>query len=123
LPLLEPRAQARLNARYGAGSGEIVRRYAGNPQLFAPLGADCEALAVEVVHAIRAEMAITLSDIVCGRLGLGGTGRPAIEVVRRCAELAAGELGWTATETATAQDDCERCLTRTVPDFLRRGEP
>jgi glycerol-3-phosphate dehydrogenase len=121
-PPLEPRVQARLHARYGARSSEIVWRYAGSPHLFESLGVDCEALAVEVVHAIRAEMAITLSDIVCGRLALGGTGHPAHEIVRRCAELAAGELDWTATETATAQDDCERCLTRTFPDFLRRGE-
>jgi glycerol-3-phosphate dehydrogenase len=118
LPALGPRVDARLRARYGTGCKEVLLRYADSPGLFEPLGVDCEALEVEVVHAIREEMAATLPDIVWGRLALGGTGRPGHEVVRRCAELAAGEFGWTALETAVAQNDYEQWLARTVPDFL-----
>jgi len=117
LPTLGPRVLARLHARYGAGCEEVLLRYADSPRLFAPLGADCEALEVEVVHAIREEMAATLPDIVWGRLALGGAGRPGHDVVRRCAELAAGEFGWTASEAAVAMNDCEQWLARTVPDF------
>jgi glycerol-3-phosphate dehydrogenase len=117
-----PRVHARLHARYGAGAMAIARRYAGSPHLFEPLAEDCEALAVEVVHAIREEMAGTLSDIVWGRLALGGTGRPRPEIVRRCAALAAGEFGWTAAETAAALQDCEQRIAGTVPDFLE-SEP
>jgi glycerol-3-phosphate dehydrogenase len=56
-------------------------------------------LGVEIVHAIREEMALDLDDLVLRRLGLGDTGHPGLDVVRRCAELAA--LEWQHDATAT----------------------
>jgi glycerol-3-phosphate dehydrogenase len=123
LPPLGPHVYARLHARYGAGGEEILLRYAASPRLFEPLGADCEVLEVEVVHAIREEMAATLSDIVWGRLALGGVGRPRPEIVRRCAQVAAREFGWSATQADVALHDCEHWLAHTVPDFLERDAP
>jgi len=48
----------------------------------------------EVIHAVRHEMAITLLDVVQRRTELGSSGLPPAEVLQRCAELMACELGW-----------------------------
>jgi glycerol-3-phosphate dehydrogenase len=54
--------------------------------------------AVDVAHAIREEMAMGLADLVLRRLGLGYLGHPGIDVLRRCAEMAAPEFVWNAAD-------------------------
>jgi glycerol-3-phosphate dehydrogenase len=48
----------------------------------------------EVIHAIRNEMACTLSDIVIRRTELGAAGHPGEDITRAAAAIAAEELGW-----------------------------
>ncbi|MHC4952289.1 MAG: glycerol-3-phosphate dehydrogenase/oxidase [Planctomycetota bacterium] len=48
----------------------------------------------EVLHAVRAEMALTLPDIVFRRTELGSAGAPTAAALRECANIAAKELGW-----------------------------
>jgi glycerol-3-phosphate dehydrogenase len=54
----------------------------------------------EVVKAVRDEMAITLADVVLRRTDLGTGARPGHMALRACADLVAGELGWSDAETA-----------------------
>jgi len=48
----------------------------------------------EVIHAIRAEMACSLEDVVVRRTELGAAGHPGEEITRAAAGIAAEELGW-----------------------------
>ncbi len=51
-------------------------------------------LKVEVIHAIRDEMATTLSDVVLRRTDLASLEYPGEDALRLCAALMATELGW-----------------------------
>jgi glycerol-3-phosphate dehydrogenase len=48
----------------------------------------------EVVHALRHEMACTLTDVVFRRTGLGTAGHPGGEALNKCAAFMAAEMGW-----------------------------
>ena len=64
--------------------------------LAAPLTPDTDVTGAEVLHAVRHELALTLEDIVIRRTALGAAGHPGEAVVRACAAIAAGPLGWSA---------------------------
>ena len=51
-------------------------------------------LKAEVIHAVREEMAAKLGDCVFRRTDLGTAGDPGPSALRTCAELMAGDLGW-----------------------------
>jgi glycerol-3-phosphate dehydrogenase len=53
----------------------------------------------EVRHAIRAEMAQTLCDVVFRRTGLAGAGDPGGELLEVAARAAGVELGWSRERT------------------------
>ena len=57
--------------------------------------ATASSLRAEIRHAIRAEMAHTLSDLVFRRTELGTAGDPGHELLVEAATTAAAELGWT----------------------------
>ena len=74
------------------GTGDHTDRVRANLRIIT------EVLAAEVVFAIRAEMARTLTDIVYRRLMVGlaaDQGRPLYEMI---AAVAASELGWSDEE-------------------------
>ncbi len=80
-----------------------------------------EAIGAEVVHAIREEMALGLDDLVLRRLGLGHVGHPGIDVLRRCATIAAPEFGWSAVESDRAVADLDTWFSRRTRDTTVRG--
>jgi glycerol-3-phosphate dehydrogenase len=55
-----------------------------------------ETLNAEVIHAVRAEMAVKLADCVFRRTELGTAGDPGYEALETCARLMGRELGWSA---------------------------
>jgi glycerol-3-phosphate dehydrogenase len=57
-----------------------------------------DTLRAEVVHAVRAEMAVKLEDLVFARTDLGTAGHPGAEALEGAAELMAAELGWDASQ-------------------------
>ncbi len=61
----------------------------------------------EVIHAIRNEMSVRLSDIVLRRLSLSDR-HPGRDVVRACAAIAARGLGWSDEETQEQIAEVER---------------
>jgi glycerol-3-phosphate dehydrogenase len=89
LPLLR-----HLIARYAEGAAEIVRLIAARPELRQPLAPDVPTIGAEVVHVVRNEMAVRLSDIIVRRTGLGATGYPGDASVHAAARIAAAELQW-----------------------------
>jgi glycerol-3-phosphate dehydrogenase len=53
-----------------------------------------EVLKAQIQHAVEEEMAITLSDVIFRRTGLGSAGRPGRELLRTCAWMMGEILGW-----------------------------
>jgi len=85
-----------LIAVYAERSADIVRLMHERPELSAPLAPSVDTLGAEVVHVIRHEMAMRLSDIIIRRTGLGAAGMPPAAAIDSAARLAAQELGWTS---------------------------
>jgi glycerol-3-phosphate dehydrogenase len=83
-----------LAALYAENSAAVVRLIAERPELGAPVAPGRDTLAAEVIHVIRNEMAMRLTDIVVRRTALGSAGHPGSDAVRGCAVLAAREIGW-----------------------------
>ena len=89
-----------ITAIYGDRCAAIVRLMAERSDWRMPLVPGRPVVGAEVIHAIRAEMACTLADIVIRRTELGAMGHPGDEIVAAGAAIAAEELGWTAEERA-----------------------
>lgn len=99
---LSPAVAAHLVETYGSAYGEIVAYGASDGRLLEPLGPGSVVTGAEVVHAVRREMALKLSDVIYRRTELGSAGRPPAEAVERCAQIMAKEAGW-----SRRQRDCE----------------
>jgi glycerol-3-phosphate dehydrogenase len=87
-------AQPRLAARYGNAWRKVADHGREFPELLARIHPDTSTRGVEIIHAIREEMALSLEDIVLRRLGLADIGDPGDGVIRCCADIAARELAW-----------------------------
>jgi glycerol-3-phosphate dehydrogenase len=83
-----------LIARYAERAADIIRLVHERPALGETVAPGVDTLGAEVVHVVRNEMAVHLSDIVVRRIGLGSAGRPADDALAGCARVAAAELGW-----------------------------
>jgi glycerol-3-phosphate dehydrogenase len=103
-------AEKRLDARvaehlvyaYGVEALEILDLIAERPDLGERLILDLPYLRAEVVHACRAEMALTLEDLLSRRLRIAIEDRArGLEVAADAAMLMAEELGWSDEERAT----------------------
>jgi glycerol-3-phosphate dehydrogenase len=79
---------------YGSEYSTILTYMQDDPHLKSRILEGLPVTKAEVVHAIRAEMAQSLSDIVQRRTELGSAGLPAREVLCTCAVLLAKEKGW-----------------------------
>lgn len=78
---------------YGSAYGEVLKYADELPGLAEKMG-QSNVIKAEVVHAVRDEMAQTLSDVVFRRTDLGTAGHPGEEALQACAALMAGELEW-----------------------------
>lgn len=83
-----------LIARYAERSADLVRLIQERPDLGEPVASGVPTLGAEVVHVIRHEMALRLSDVILRRTGLGSAGHPGDDAMAGCARIAATELGW-----------------------------
>ena len=68
--------------------------------LRAPVAPGVATLGAEIVHVIRHEMVVRLSDVVIRRTGIGAAGPPDAEALAGCAAVAARELDWSTERTA-----------------------
>ena len=101
---------------------EAIAHYCdANPELRERIHRGADAIGAEIVYAIRDEMALGLDDLVLRRLGLGHVGHPGIDVLRRCATIAAPEFGWSAVESDRAVADLDAWFSRRTRDTTVRG--
>jgi glycerol-3-phosphate dehydrogenase len=99
-----------LARNYGARLGEVLH-HAADPALARPLAEGLPECGAQVLHAVRAEMAVALEDIVFRRTGLGTLGHPGDAALAAAARLMGGVLGWTRAERVA---QVERVLDRYV---------
>lgn len=84
-----------LGTSYGTRARGILDEALRHAGLVEPVAPSRPVLRAEILHAVRAEMACTLADVVIRRTGLGSAEHPGREVVERCATLLGAELAWT----------------------------
>ncbi len=79
---------------YGSAYPEILSYVKQDACWAETVGAGVPVTRAEVAHAVRAEMALKLSDVIRRRTPLGSAGPPDSQVVYNCACIMAEELGW-----------------------------
>ncbi len=84
----------RLIRNHGSSYHQVLRQASG-PTDHDPLA----TLRAEVLHGVRNEMAVMLSDVVMRRTELGAAGHPGREMLAACAAVMGAELGWSEAET------------------------
>jgi glycerol-3-phosphate dehydrogenase len=85
-----------LIGRYAEAAAEIVKIVAERPSTAAAVAPGGATIAAEIVHAIKHESAVRLSDIVVRRTALGAAGHPGQIALEASASIAAADLGWEA---------------------------
>jgi glycerol-3-phosphate dehydrogenase len=85
----------RLLHRHGDRIGEVLDLVAGDPALGRPLDGAPDYLAAEVVHAVTAEGALHLDDVLTRRTRVSiETAHRGVDSAPQVAGLMAGALGW-----------------------------
>jgi glycerol-3-phosphate dehydrogenase len=79
---------------YAETAADVIRVMHERADLRAPVSARADTIGAEIVHVIRQEMAVRLTDMVVRRTGMGSAGPPPADAIDRSAQIAASELGW-----------------------------
>jgi len=98
-------AACRLEEVYGSRRVEVARRYGNEEGWAAPAAEGCQVLRCEVLHAVRAEMALNLADVVLRRTDLGSAGCPPRSHLAAVARILGEELGWTEERRSREAND------------------
>jgi glycerol-3-phosphate dehydrogenase len=104
---LRPEVMAHLLHNHGSAYREVLHSIDGNSELAEPIGAS-KVIKAEVVHAVRAEMAQKLGDVVFRRTDLGTAGNPGEFALQTCAALMAAELKWNKTRMQKELDEVRK---------------
>ena len=106
-----------LARNYGSHMDDVLDLVEEDPKLGDRLCTRCPDIAAQVVHAMRAEMASTLDDVLFRRTGLGTLGSPGGEAVNHVADIMAAELGWDEAERSA---QIEQAMAMFVPGPKRQ---
>ncbi len=88
-----------LQQNYGTKSRLILEYLLKDRELSRFISEDPPIMAAEIVHGVREESALKLSDVVFRRTNLGQFQRPSPETLQATAEIMAKELGWAEKRT------------------------
>ncbi len=99
---------------YGSEHQRILSYLDEEPGWGRTISAASPVLEAEVVHAVREEMAQTLSDVVRRRTELGAAGLPDGAILGKCAALMAGELGWDQARVQRELDELRGAYAQTT---------
>jgi glycerol-3-phosphate dehydrogenase len=95
----------RLFQNYGTQSQLIMEYLHKDPEMAGFISSDPFIMKAEIVHGIREEMALKLSDVVFRRTDLGQFRCPSLESLQVVAEIMAQELGWDTPRTQQEIED------------------
>ena len=95
---LAPPTREHIGRLYGTAADAVLDLIADNPALAAPVAGSADRLdvAAQVVHAVVAESACTLADVIDRRLVLGTLGGVSAEEIAAVAAVAGPLWGWDA---------------------------
>jgi glycerol-3-phosphate dehydrogenase len=124
----------RLLHRHGDRVGDVLDLARADPALARPLAGAPDYLAAEVVHAVTAEGALHLDDVLTRRTRVSiETASRGVESAPEVAALMAGPLGWDAERTArevehytarvAAERESQRMPDDRTADAARLGAP
>lgn len=99
-----------LRTRYGAHWPAVLSKHSDLERPLEPVAPQSETLRVEVVHAIREEMALDLEDVVVRRLGLCERGHPGTQVLEAVSQVAAKEFSWSEADRQAAVRSLDESL-------------
>ncbi len=102
------RTRERLVRSYGADYRTIVDAIGRDTDEGRPLGAACDVTRAEIRHAVRHEMARTLSDAVLRRTEAGSDGHPGQDALDAASRVVGDELGWTDAHRRDEIDGVEQ---------------
>jgi glycerol-3-phosphate dehydrogenase len=100
---------------YGSEADELTAMAATERSLAQRVARGVPVIRAQVLHAIRGEMATTLTDVVARRTPLGVAGHPGREAVEGCAAVMAQEMVW-------SQERVEREMAALAAFYLPAGE-
>ena len=92
---------------HGTGYRDVLAAGQADATLLETLP-ESDTLRVEIVHAVRSEMALRLDDVVFRRTDLGTAGAPGAAALAAAASLMGDELGW---DTARRREEIEHTAT------------
>ena len=96
---------------HAAMTASLIRE---SPELARPLAAGCPVAAVEVIYAMRYEMAMTVADFIRRRIALSWRHpRYASVATVAAARLMAAELGWGHAREQAEIEACNRIMRAT----------
>jgi glycerol-3-phosphate dehydrogenase len=111
-PGLTAEAARRLREAYGSRRGEVALIYREESGWATPISPGCSVLRCEVLHAVREEMALKLSDVVFRRTDLGTAACPPRSQIDAVARIMGEEMGWT-----------QECQVQEVGEVLKSYAP
>ncbi|KAA3659245.1 MAG: glycerol-3-phosphate dehydrogenase/oxidase [Calditrichaeota bacterium] len=91
---LDQETVAHLIYNFGKDYTRVLTLLNDNESWSEKVSADSSVLKAEIIHGIREEMAVHLTDVIKRRTDLGSAGYPGDEAAQCCAEIMAAELGW-----------------------------
>mgnify|MGYP001080592121 CR=1 FL=1 len=103
---------------YGSCFRHVLANGGTDEEAIRPLGGST-VTAAEIRHAVRDEMAITLSDIVFRRTDLGTAGHPGTAALEQATAVAGDEFGWDPRRCADELATVAACF----PAFPQSSEP
>jgi len=126
--VVDEETAAHLSGLYGSRAAEVVGLAASDDSLRERLAPDYPDIAAQVVHAVRSEQCVRLSDFILRRTTLGFSRDQGRVAVGKVMALMARELGWTPErEAAEARAFNEYLETtqafRRATTDARRGRP
>jgi glycerol-3-phosphate dehydrogenase len=105
----------RLARTYGTSLDALLALAGHEPTWRRPFSGYAPVIGVEVIYAVREEMAQTLEDVVRRRTVLGSTGLPDESSLDYCARLVAAELGWDDGRRRQEVENVRRSYGRLMP--------
>ncbi len=112
---IDPAIRTHLVSRYGTRAPLVANLAQERAELAAPLAAGSPVIGAEVIFAVREEMAMTVSDCLLRRMGLGCSPGEARAVAPVAARLMAQECGWSATRERAEQAELISRVTTGLP--------
>lgn len=89
-----PETLRRLALTYGTQYDTVLQIVRDRPVFAEPIGRHCAVTGAEILHAIRHECAIKLSDVLLRRTEAGAAGHPGRDAVDHAANIMARVMGW-----------------------------